>query len=671
MSDNIVSNAQLTYRKYIKGIGFTKRESQEAMIEFIDGVLNEEKAHGLIEGGTGTGKTIGLSLPIIERGIKKNKKVIISVPTTTLQSQIANQDLENIRKHSGISFRYEVAKGRGQFVCNDKLANTHGELASNMAEALSSNKWNGDRETWEEGVDEQSWQQLTSDRTSCKGRFCEFKDDCPYYKNSERVNEADVIVANHALVLSDLAMGGGIVLPSPSNSLYAIDEFHTFISSATNQLSKSVSLNSQVKIYSSVMKKWNGFESYLEAPQEQRCLRNAYNELNGLVARLKETIGLVAHYPDELLLDQGVVPDAIKSIAINNYRATKSALNAVEAFEEVHEDNLKSNSLVYGKIKQEVEQGLRMVLDGLKTDVMVWASYSRDDKSMPLARWFKKGENWTSFYVSPVSPAKALQSTLWSKASHVIGCSATLTIEGNFNQIIEESGIYAQTLKVPSPFYYREQCQLHIAEMMNEPSHAGFNGEVSQNITSLLSLNQSALVLFTSTNQMRAIRESLPDFLKDRVLLQGEMSKQEIIKTHKARVDRGEPSAIWGVDSFYEGVDLPKQYLELLVVVKLPFKVPNDPVTKTLCNHIQKQGRNAFVEVQVKQAITKFVQMCGRLIRTLEDSGNIFILDKRIITKRYGSQMLNSLPAGMVDNEIKTTNIEMFAEQIKQTAELS
>jgi ATP-dependent DNA helicase DinG len=248
---------------------------------------------------------------------------------------------------------------------------------------------------------------------------------------------------------------------------------------------------------------------------------------------------------------------------------------------------------------------------------------------------------------SPIMVDKILKDTLWSRCFGAVVTSATLSIAGDFSRFCKQAGISSENYckALPSPFNYRQQGILQISNLDADPRDPQAHTlSVIRMLPDLLRNELGSLVLFTSWKQMYGVLDGLAADFRERVLPQGDLSKMEILRSHKARIDAGQHSVIFGLASFSEGIDLPGRYCDHVVIVKLPFSVPDDPVGATLAEWIDKQGGNAFREVSMPDAILRLVQASGRLLRTETDSGTVSLLDRRVITQWYGQVILSALP---------------------------
>jgi ATP-dependent DNA helicase DinG len=248
---------------------------------------------------------------------------------------------------------------------------------------------------------------------------------------------------------------------------------------------------------------------------------------------------------------------------------------------------------------------------------------------------------------APLQPGGLLETALWSQAYAVVCTSATLTALGAFDRFVERSGLPDDTVlqRIASPFDFPRIATFDVPAMSADPRDAAAHtDEVVALLPDLLELERSALVLFASWRQMNEVVRRLPSRYTERMRLQGNGSKQALLTAHRVEIDGGRPSYVVGVASFSEGVDLPDDYCRHVVIVKLPFAVPDDPLDQAMAEWLEAQGRNAFFEISLPDAALRLTQACGRLIRHEGDHGRITLLDRRILTQRYGARLLAALP---------------------------
>ena len=283
----------------------------------------------------------------------------------------------------------------------------------------------------------------------------------------------------------------------------------------------------------------------------------------------------------------------------------------------------------------------------------LWASYAIPDSEgqPPKARWFtlveQSGNLDFEICSSPILAASTLFFSLWQECCGAVVTSATLTALNRFDRFKMLAGTPHDSLYnvVPSPFNYPESGQLVVPSQATDASKSAVHTDaIIDSIPDLLNPEEGSLVLFSSRRQMLDVYDGLQMDWRHRVLVQGDRSKQALLEEHKKRIDDGQGSVIFGLASFAEGVDLPGRYCTHVVIAKIPFAVPDDPVSAALSEWIDHRGGNAFMELTVPEASLRLVQACGRLLRTESDTGQVTLLDDRIVTRRYGKAILQSLP---------------------------
>jgi len=274
----------------------------------------------------------------------------------------------------------------------------------------------------------------------------------------------------------------------------------------------------------------------------------------------------------------------------------------------------------------------------------------QDKEGIPVARWINKttfaNKTETHINACPISISNQLYNTLWKRCYSAVVTSATLTALNKFDKLIWETGIptWAVFERVESPFNYQELGELDVVTLKSNPNEPGFQGDVEEWLDTKVDLKQATLVLFSSRVQLEATRERFIGDWADSLFCQGYLPRPEIVRLHKERVDDGQGSIIFGLASFAEGVDLPGNYVNHVVIVKIPFAVPDDPMQEAIAEWLQAQGGNPFWGLTLPAASIRLIQACGRLIRTETDTGRVSILDKRLQTKSYGRELIASLP---------------------------
>jgi len=723
LSDDLKKQIQTCYSTILENKQVKPRVGQRLMIADIARVLGNidtkteaEQANNpnivILEAGTGTGKTLAYCLATIPIAKSLKKKVIISPATIALQEQIINKDLPELLNLSPLEFNFTLAKGRRRYICLSQLnkflshssEKDNNQLSLGLAELpgakpdnkstavkidlelykkfhkqLLNKKWNGERDDWPDTIEHNSWFSVTTDFHQCTGRNCSEYDACIFYKARERVFKSDCIVANHDLVLSDLAMGGGVVLPAPAESIYVFDEGHHLPDKAISHFSYSFQLNSS--------KTWlvqlsDLLKSFLNEKSLPVSIKSQITELPALASESSDYIAALmdllvnnihfsaarsfnqqdSNQPAIHRFENGLFPAEFHSpiLALKQiYSRIGNILDYISDFcSEILDEN--RNEIKIDTAEYWMQQ-LHPAISRIESSIALFTHYLIIDdtsKKAPYARWIYQHTNEEPkqgpqtdlvLHCCPVLPSAELQSLLWETCYGAVITSATLSSCGNFNLFKLNSGVEGYFNSIPSHFNYTDNVKFDIPSMSTDPSisSSDHTDEVAEYLKHNLNTSQASLVLFSSKKQLNDIEYFL---LKDHkkwqnlILTQGKSNKQEIIRQHKKNIDKDKGSIIFGLASFAEGIDLPGKYCTHVIIAKLPFSVPDNPVDETLSEWMRSQGRNHFFEVSVPQTSIKLVQACGRLIRQESDSGRITLLDRRVLTKRYGRDMLSALP---------------------------
>lgn len=691
---------QDAYRRVVESLGLTPRYGQRMMIAEIARTLGniESDSEGkrtndthvcVLEAGTGTGKTLAYLIAALPIAKARGKRLIVSTATVALQEQVLNQDLPSLASHSGIAFRYALAKGRGRYVCVARLdqelegtdpnptlslfeqslqtqSSDFSVLASDMAQAYGQGEWEGDRDNWPAAIDDAHWRRLTVDHRQCTGRRCGHFGACAFFRSRRELENADVIVANHDLVLADLALGGGAILPDPADCIFVFDEGHHLPEKALSHFAHRFAVHGCLRWLKTLRTSLTDLHQGLAV---QPTVARLLTSLPELIHSLEPTLGDVfsvghqlAGRPNgladeeathQLRFEKGQIPDALREQAQQLLVMFASLSRCLESISDILRESLDPDKQT-GLDREQAETWLPLValLHGRALEAhALWQAFSEQDAAneAPSARWITLsrvvGEPEIEFSASPVSAAHTLAKHLWGRCHGAVVTSATLTALGRFERLQERAGLANRYRyqALPSPFDYANAV-LRVPKEATDPSDREAHERAIVSFVSQLADKEAALVLFSSRAQLRAVDKALPVSVKARVLAQDSLPKRELIERHRAAVDKGDGSIIFGLASFAEGIDLPGDYLTHVVITRLPFAVPDDPVGATLAEWIESQGGNAFMRISVPDASIKLVQACGRLIRKESDRGTITLLDKRVITRRYGQALLDALP---------------------------
>lgn len=685
---------------------FTPREGQKAMARQVaktlsEGTLGEndnpERSIAVIQAGTGVGKSLAASVPAIVAALERKTRVVISTATVALQEQLVNKDLPRFAQLMDQPFTFALAKGRGRYVCklklnrlaggesdpnadlfddeaSDESTGTDGKgrqapanvsessivLYKELAHDLVSGKWNGDRDTLKLSEGSLEWSPIAAERSTCTGKQCPQFRECTYYAARKELVGANVIVANHDLLLASV---GAKLLPELNNCLLILDEGHELPSVASGQFSASMDLSS-LRWLDQLAKRIQKvgaelrYDSTSEAVGLCRSVKQTMADLQGLVMGIygsfvntKEKTARLPHgEAPEVLMEPLRHLESVSMALAKNMKSLSDTL--AEQIKESPE-SAKRLSTMYAALG-----ALAPRLDGVVQTSSMMLAHEQE----PDAKWFEFSD--TSGYVritahaSPLIPGKLLASRFWSEVRAAVVTSATITSCDSFDFFLREVGLDVDpavtVLKVQSPFDFERQGKLTVVKTASSPKKIDdYNREmIGEFIVDLANVQAGALALFTSRSHLQQAYDSLPEQLKERVLLQGSTPKAALIREHKRRVDAGLPCTIMGLQSFGQGVDLPGRYCETVFIAKLPFAPPTDPISEARAEWLTRQRRDAFAELSVPAAGVRLNQWAGRLIRTEQDTGTVICYDKRLTDTGYGRRILAGMPAFRVSQRM-------------------
>lgn len=689
---------QKAYSHFLQAKSLKPRYGQKLMIAEIAKTIgaiqvnadNQRISDGHVcvaEAGTGTGKTVAYLLSVLPIAKALDKRVVLATATIALQEQVILKDLPDVLRHSGLNFNFCLAKGRGRYLCLSKLdrilssddnsqlipvyeddnifvSEQDAQLYNTMMEKLSSGKWAGDRDDWEEEIDSDAWQRVTTDHRQCTGRKCSHVRHCAFFNARDALSESDCIVANHDLVLADLALGGGAILPPPEETIYIFDEGHHLPDKALNHFSSNLRYRSTMRWLGQSEGQWQKMIEPLEKAHYFMELAAPFEEVLHKARKvMEEHLYLFNEVTSEVdrsqptprkRFENGEVPADIEKLALilkNQFQEVVRHLTKLydeltvlieEDYASVPKIDLENLYPIIGAWLARAEAALSL-----------WSQYvhTKLDDKFPIARWITLVEfnDIVDFEIvaSPILASRTLADGLWSKCFAAVVTSATITALNSFDRFKVRAGTqdHDHYISVPSPFDFQKNATLVIPKEAVEANNAQLHTDsVIDLLPKIIDDKEGTLVLFSSRRQMLDVCESMPAYVRDHILLQGNESKQTLVRLHKEAIDKNEGSVIFGLASFAEGVDLPGKYCTHVIIAKIPFSVPDDPLEAALSEWIEARGGNSFMQVSVPDASMRLIQSCGRLLRSETDTGKITLLDKRLITKRYGKALLDSLP---------------------------
>jgi len=602
--------------------GYEHRPSQMAMADAVEDVL-EHRGVLLVEAGTGTGKTWAYLVPALLSG----KKVVVSTGTRTLQDQIMEHDVPLLRKHLGDLRDVRVAcmKGLGNYLCLRRYEELRRSAAAGagdfrrqlpVLEDWRQRTVSGDRADLR-GLPEDAaiWGHVQSGSDTRIGARCSHHDECFVTRMRREAERADLVVVNHHLFFADLAMRGpargqGAVLPDYDVVIF--DEAHQMEDTATVFFGASVSTGMLERL----------------ARDAERTLA-ILGKRSHVVQSLREAAdALFFTLPTHRGAERTPLEAALLRQAEPQLFALDDALEAVGS----HFKLLRGESESAGQIARrcgQLRDDLGRISEGLTGRTVSWIS--------------KRGHG-TAVGMSPVDVSDVLREELFLRSEAVVLTSATLTTGGDFAFVKDRLGVDFEVdeLLLPSPFAYPEQAALYLPRHLPDPRAPRFLDQAADEVRALVAITGGgAFVLCTSFRAMRGLADRCRGNLGGLpVMVQGEAPKATILE----RFRREGNAVLFATASFWEGVDVPGEALRLVVIDKLPFGVPSDPLVKARCERLEDEGGKPFMELLVPSAALALKQGFGRLIRSTRDRGIVAILDSRILKKGYGRVFLESLP---------------------------
>lgn len=610
--------------------GYEHRQAQLQMAELVHDAF-EDHHHVIVEAGTGTGKTLAYLIPAICGG----RRVVISTATKSLQEQLYQKDIPFLQKHFAPELKVAVMKGRSNFLC---LAKTHQMADQPVLKGIDQidafqqiRDWSKVTETGDRAEltflpdDSELWSRLDARRETCTGKKCPEFNECFITRMQQRAKEADLIIVNHHLFFADLALKQddfGSILPEYSAVVF--DEAHEMEDVASDYFGRQIS-NYRVE------------ELARDADLMLRLLRLGTPALLRRTQRIRERSRAFfeafpardGRYPFERNDREAFLEQHRES-----YDALVSALKGLETeFAALHEKPEELQRI--GRRSFEIRQELSFLFESNERNFVYW--YERRNKGVFLA-------------ATPIDVSQILRQKLFEQFDTIILTSATLTVANRFEYIRQRLGLdHVKEGALPPEFDWGKQALFYMPRKMPDVRNPSFVAAAADEIVRLLELSQGrAFCLFTSYSQMNELFERVSGRVSFPLLLQGTAPRSVLLERFKNTPG----SVLFATSSFWQGVDVPGEQLSCVIVDRLPFAVPSDPVVAARVRMLQEEGRNAFAEFQVPQAVLALKQGFGRLIRTKTDRGVLVLLDSRIQRMPYGRIFIESLPAYGTTHEL-------------------
>jgi ATP-dependent DNA helicase DinG len=689
LTDALKASIREAYTRIKDGLpGFRGRPAQLRMIAEVAKALAQPAGAAVIEAPTGTGKSMAYLIAGVEVAKAQKKKLLIATATVALQEQLVERDIPLYLKLNGGTAKVALAKGRGRYLCPRNLHVAAGSLGDGgqmglgfdadlalwskppaerdklvirkLTEALDRNEWNGDMDAAPETPGDMLRALITTSAGGCTGRRCGYFMICPFFAARRAVADADIIVANQDLVLSDLTLSsgdeswGGVFLPKPEETLYVFDEAHHMPGKTIDRGASEVPLGLAVRQISRLGRQIHAAYSLTDKEVIGKLtldvgddkLQELSDALEGMEKEIRQS-----WLPDPAETEPmyrgslGQLPENWFHHASMLHIATAEMQRWLTAVRRTVSEMSEG-----GPTQEALSRELGIALERIDRQVRTWRAWSSEDAehAPPLARWVTLSpDQQLVCHASAVSAGALLRDILWDNASAAVMTSATLSAGGNFRGFADAVGLpdEAITISLPSPFDLSTQARLEVPALSALPDareqHAQ---EVTDWLAEHLDWDAGNLVLFTSRAKLERVLQRLPIDKVRKVRAQGSLGKTQLIAEHTKAIESGKGSTLFGLASFGEGLDLPGKLCETVVITQLPFAVPTDPVGATYAEWLESRGRNPFLEVAVPEATRLLTQYCGRLIRSETDRGRIVLLDRRVVTRQYGSQMLKALP---------------------------
>ncbi|AIQ30798.1 MULTISPECIES: ATP-dependent DNA helicase DinG [Paenibacillus] len=716
-SDNPLQN--ITFGEYMEEVTkrlkdtlpqYESREAQELMIQEVMTALDQDK-HLLIEAGTGTGKSLGYLLPAIYHSVRSNQKVMVSTHTINLQDQLRERDIPLLTSVVPFPFKAAIFKGRGHYLCLRKFEHriNKRDFTSPREEALTAAQmmvWLTQTETGDDeelnlsGRGGDFWETVASDTDSCLGRSCPWFRKCYYHRAKHEAGISDVVVTNHSKLFADVKAGHQLL---PAYEHLIIDEAHHLEDIAGKHLGMQMKYFTVAHTLTRLYKDSRSGQLPALRQTLQSSGSEQASEWSGVIDRI---------YPDLLTVKESWDTLSDKLFGLLPERSDAGAGEAGQLVARLQpgkkpkewEELAALENTLHLSLSDIIRKGDKMLSemrdtdsqsssDSLVTDIgglfkdlasireQIRFFMGLNDEN--IVYWLEGSGNYRGkslqMYAVPVDVSTQLRELFFDKKKSIILTSATLSVDKSFQFMIDNLGLgeaaeqgRLMTALLPSPFKYREQALLVIPR--DFPSVKGSIGDARFVDTLVHSLAETAvatrgrmLVLFTSYKMLRQVYDPLKEALASQdiaVLGQGVEggSRSKLIR----RFQDSTASVLLGTSSFWEGVDIPGEALTCLAIVRLPFQPPNHPLAEAKSELLQAQKKNPFMKLSVPQAVIRFKQGFGRLVRTAQDRGIVIVYDTRVIESYYGKYFLYSLPGPKMEHMLTDQIVPRIAEWLEE-----
>jgi len=682
---------------------FEERPEQLRMAFAVADAFNHGKL-AVVEAGTGTGKSLAYLVPALLWARSNNERVVVSTRTINLQEQLIRKDLPFLQRSTKIEFRAVLVKGRSNYLCWRRSETAGRDLGlfdqEQVDELQQILKWaqttnDGSKEDLSFIPSYQAWEEVCCEADQCARVRCSHYSRCFFHKARRKAARADILVVNHALLLSDLALrlqtsnySATAVLPPFERVI--LDEAHHLEDVATSYFSSQITrftfsrvlnrLRHPRKPNQGLLPRFLDQLSQKLPESEDELYRALHDQIESLISKrqqlletaLEELQSIGEELPaaldkkvsSQFELKHRVLPEFLQTpIWQQIYQRVEKLRTSTHELADGILGLLKSADALPEEVADKLNsslvdlRGIAGRLEGLAADLASFQAAAATSCIWLEVREGRIGRGKgliTSLCQAPLEVADSLNKALYERFRTLVMTSATLTVAGAFGYYHSRVGLdrvepeRLQELSLDSPFDYQQQALVAVPNDLPEPGKPGFSEAVRDAVEkAVLASHGRSFVLFTSYALLRQVHEELSPVLEAqrlRCLRQGNENRHRLLK----RFAEDESSILFGTDSFWEGVDVPGRSLEQVIIARLPFKVPTEPVLEARAQAIEARGGDSFMEYTVPQAVIRFKQGFGRLIRHRNDRGVVLILDTRVIRRGYGRMFLRSLPPAPV-----------------------
>jgi len=623
---------------------FAPRQAQQDMALAVETAIKENQVL-VTEAGTGTGKTFAYLVPALMSG----KKIVISTGTKTLQDQLFHRDIPTVRESLNVPVEIALLKGRANYLCLHRLE-LAGEKSRFKKPALRA-EWQQVRD-WQIQTrsgdiaecsvlseDAMIWSSVTANADNCLGQDCSSYNDCFMFKARKRAQQADVVVVNHHLLLADMALrddGVGEVLPAAN--AFIIDEAHQLPEAASQFFGLRLSSRQLNELAN------DAIAEHIKYAKEHKMINTAAQDLQKSTADLRLALGSTSQRGSWQALE--------KQEKLNN------ALNDLAEKLSALEDALEPAA--------ERERGLEHCFKRAQGFSLLLPQLTGQPPSDSV-QWFETHRRSFSFHLTPMEVSETFDSHIKASRAAWVFSSATLAVADKFDHFSNRMGLGDPvTHRWDSPFDFERQALMYIPTAMPEPNSRDYTQAVIEKALPVIEASHGGVfILFTSHRALQEAEHLLEQRTSHRLFVQGSLPRSELLK--KFREDG--QGVLLGTASFWEGIDVRGEALTCVIIDKLPFASPDDPVLKARIDAMRKEGQNPFMTYQLPNAVLNLKQGAGRLIRDSDDYGVLMLCDPRLYSKPYGRLFLKSLPAMPISR--KLDEVQDFFRNIQMSVEVS